>query len=117
MGLPARGLVGQSMGGLQVEQPMFCEEGIWPALVIDAAGDAPPLGAFAQEASQPPAYPLVERTERRVVAVLEVSEPAAQRPVEIGDDARQAVPRGAFGLVADRVLELSDALVARPVQV
>lgn len=42
MVLPARGLAGQSMGGLQVEQPIVCKEGGGPALVIAAAGDASP---------------------------------------------------------------------------
>ena len=73
----------------------------------------PPRSA-AQQASQPAAYPSVEGAERRAVAVLEVGEPAPQHRVEAVDDRPQALPRGPSGLGSNAVLELRQALVARP---
>ncbi len=44
--------------------------------------------------------------------MLEVAEPAAQRPIEIGDDAGEAVAARALRLLADRILEAGQALLA-----
>src|SRR6266567_1497213 len=46
------------------------------------------------------------------MSVLEVAEPAAQRPIEIGDDAGEAVAARASRLRSDAVLEAGQALLA-----
>src|SRR5258708_30413869 len=44
------------------------------------------------------------------MSVLEVAEPAAQRPIEIDDDAGEAVAARAFRLRSDAVLEAGEGL-------
>ena len=114
--LPTRGLTGQGMGLLQAEEPVLGKESIGPTPMIVAvdAGDTPAAQPFAQQASQPTAYPAVQDAEDPAVAVLEVLEPAAQGAVHVGDDLGKAVPRGPLGLGADRVLQFPQALASRP---
>src|SRR3981189_2850922 len=45
------------------------------------------------------------------MGVLEVAEPAPQRPIEIDDDAGEAVAARAFRLRSDAVLEAGEALL------
>src|SRR5947207_4201071 len=52
---------------------------------------------FAQDAPQPLSYPLVERCERRPVAVLEVFHPAPECVVEFFDDVLHRVGARPFG--------------------
>src|SRR5882672_1293209 len=114
--LPPRGLAGQGMSFLQAKEPMLGKEGIGPALMIGAVNFGHPFVAetFAQEASQPPADPAVHQSECRAMAVLEVLEPSSQGAVHVRDDHGKALSRGSFGLGADRILELRQALLARP---
>src|SRR6266481_5572402 len=113
--LPTRGLTGQGMGSLQAVEPVLGKEGVGPALTIRSPHDAshPPMGT--QHTAQAAAYPAVERGERRAVAVLEVDEPAPQPRIEVVDDRPQASARGPTRLGTDGILELLQALVARPV--
>src|SRR5260370_42465847 len=71
---------------------------------------------MAQRGANPPANELVEHCEGAGMSVLEVAEPAAQRPIEIDDDAGEAVAARAFRLRSDAVLEAGGALLpgARP---
>ena len=48
--------------------------------------------------------------------MLEVAAPAAQRPIEIDDDAREAIAARAFRLLSDAVLEASEALLSEGVR-
>src|SRR2546427_7415158 len=72
------------------------------------------LVSFAQDAPQPLAYPLVQRLERRPVAVLEVSHPAPQAAVDFVDDVLHRTGARALGLGPECVLQLVQALLARP---
>ena len=47
-----------------------------------------------------------------MLGVLEITKPAAQRPVEVRHDAREAVAACAFRLRPDTVLEAGQALLA-----
>src|SRR4249919_2581523 len=104
MVLPLRGLTGQSMGLHQTEQPMIGKEGVGPSQMVPAAGSASAVFAPAQDRAQALAYPAVQTLECPPPAVLEVREPAPQRPVDVGDDERQRVPRRAAGLRPEGVL-------------
>src|SRR5215470_10368676 len=46
------------------------------------------------------------------MGMLEVAEPALERPVEVDDDGLQAVPSGSPRLRTDRLLQLVEALLA-----
>src|SRR5688572_8259834 len=69
---------------------------------------------FAQDAPQPLAYPLVQRFERRPVAMLEVFHPAPQATVYVVDDVLHRVRALAGGLDPEGVLQSVQALLARP---
>jgi hypothetical protein len=71
-----------------------------------------PLLLSAEKGAQPSAGECVEPFEDGVMGVLEVAEPADERPVEVLDDAREAVAARAFRLGPDRVFELYQALLA-----
>src|SRR5271167_3979479 len=73
----------------------------------------PPV-AKAQQATQPHAHPFVQGDEREAMTVLEVLKPASQGPVQVGEDGLQALPVVTPGLSSNRVLELAQALLARP---
>src|SRR3954470_24946170 len=66
-----------------------------------------------QDGSQPSAYPSVQFPEHALLAMLEVLEPSSGRAIHVGDDLLQAVAVIARGLLADGVLELLQALLAR----
>src|SRR6266545_7730135 len=102
------------MGLLQAEQTGRGKEGVGPALMVGAAGIAPPLGAPAQDRAQAPTDEAVERREARPVAVLEVGEPAPQHGVEIADDTLQGLSQQPRRARPDGLSELGPALVARP---
>ena len=93
---------------------MFGNEGVGPLDIVVAARDPRPAVLLAQNIAQPPTDPAVERRVCRAMAVLEVFKPAAQRAVEVFNDAGQAVPRCTLGLGPDRVLEFLQALVSGP---
>src|SRR5207249_7866714 len=69
---------------------------------------------FAQDAPQPLAYPLVERCERRPVAVLEVFHPAAQTAVGVVNDVLHRVGARRFGFGPERFFEFVQTLLAGP---
>ena len=102
------------MGCKQGEQPALREEGIRPALMVGATSEARLAPAFAQDAPQSRAHPLIERSKRRRMAVLEISIPAAQRPVQVRDNDRETLPVGTPGLGTQRVLQLVQALSPGP---
>ena len=112
--LPSRGLTHRGMGCNQGEQPTLGEEGIGPALMVDAASGAALALAFTQDASQPHAQPPIQLRKRPEAAVLEVSKPALQRPVQVRDDGRETIPMATPGLGAQRVLQLIQALASGP---
>src|SRR6202012_3559564 len=112
--LPARGLTGLSVGCDEGEQPKLSKEGVGPAVMIPAQSPAFATLPTAQDAPQTHPDPPVQVPEGRPVAVFEVFKPASLGSPEIGDDPLQAVPTGPRGLGSDLVLQLSQALRARP---
>src|SRR6266704_2232494 len=67
---------------------------------------------LAQHGPQSPPDQLVEIEEDVRIGVFEVAEPALERPVEINDDDLQALPSASPRLLADRLLQLVEALLA-----
>src|ERR1700731_5323253 len=76
------------------------------------ASEAGTLVLLAQERAQPSADELVEHDKGAGMCVLKVAEPATQRPIEVSDDAREAVAARASRLHPDAVLEAGQALLA-----
>ena len=83
-------------------------------MMIPTSTSTPSSLPVSQDTAQPPADPVVKCRERVAMTVLEVFEPAPQRPVDVGDDGLKTVPVGAPGLATHRVLELLQALRTRP---
>src|SRR5882672_9079198 len=71
-----------------------------------------PARLFTQHRPQASPDQFVQFEEDTRVGVLEVSEPASERPVEIGNDEREALPAGPPRLLADRLLQLVQTLLA-----
>src|SRR5205823_902885 len=69
---------------------------------------------FAQDAPQPLSYPLVERCERRPVAVLEVFHPAPKCVVEFFDDVLHRVGARPFGFGPECFFQFVQTLLAGP---
>ena len=100
-------------GRVKGEQPGIRDVGIGPALMIGTT--VPACGPFvllAQQGSQPSARALIELDDGISMSLLDVAKPASQRPVEIDDHGVEALTSRASGLVADRILELGQALLA-----
>jgi len=77
------------MGSLQAEELVLGKEDVGPLLMVVTACNAPRPALSAQQTSQSSTYPTVEVAECPAVAVLVVSEPAAQDGVEVGDHVLQ----------------------------
>src|SRR5208337_2615379 len=112
--LPPRGLTGQSVGRDQGEQPLLGKEGRWPLDIIPSSSAALATLPMTEETAQAPPHPVIQIREDKGTAMLEILKPAAQGPVQIRDDGRQALPVGAPGLGPDRVFQLSQALLPGP---
>jgi hypothetical protein len=95
------------MGSNKGEQPTLSKESIRPTLMVRASPPSIPPPSAAEYAAHPHAYPLVEGSERGVVAVFEILVPAPQSPVHGDDDRVEAVPVRAPGLDPYHVFELS----------
>src|SRR5688500_3280078 len=115
MVLPPRGLTGQDMGLRQTEEPLLGEVGVGPALVIQPPTSASAFAAFPQDAAQAASDPAIEGEKLPPPMVLEVLEPATQRPVQRPEDLAQRVPICPLRLGANRGLELGGALLPGPV--
>jgi hypothetical protein len=77
---------------VKCEQPGSCEEGIGPAFVdidAEAEGDAP--FPFEQERAQSAPDKPIDIAEGGRIGLLEVTEPASKRPIEVLDDHLEAV--------------------------
>ena len=102
------------MGVLQTEEPLRDKVPIWPALMIGSSTSTFASGSLSESTPQthsdPAVYPFEDP---RRTTVLEVHEPASKRPVDSVDDELHRVPRASFRLLAQRVLELLQALLAR----
>src|SRR4029077_18569588 len=116
MGLPPRGLTRRRIGSGQGQVPVRGKVRIRPPLMIPATTATTPARTLAQKTPQAAADPAVHRRERGVVAMLEVSEPAPQRPVEVRNDTRQRPPVRPLRFRPDGGLELVQALLPRPMR-
>ena len=90
------------------------KERIGPAMMVVSSAPTALLRPFAQNTSQSCANPAVDSLERRVVTVLEITEPASQRTVDVLNDAFKRTPVGASCLGTQSRLELGQALLPRP---
>src|SRR4030095_6598697 len=97
----------------QAIKPMFCEEGIRPALMVATASPAFLFHPLAEDTPQAHAYPAVESLKRPLVAVLEVLKPAAKRRIWPPCDLVEAAACGAGGPLPDCLLELVQAFRSR----
>jgi hypothetical protein len=66
---------------------------------------------FVENGAWPSAGELVEPFESDAMSVLEVGEPTAQHPVEVGHDAREILAPRAPRLLPDAFLELGQTLL------
>src|SRR5689334_8161271 len=102
------------MGRDNGEQPLLSKEGVGPAVVVPAPRPTLELVTVAQDAAKTHPGPLVEIGKGAPQAVLEVLQPAPLNRLEVRDDPLEAMPTCAPGLTSDLVLELLEALLARP---
>src|SRR6267143_2026309 len=72
--------------------------------------------SLPQDCAKPPSYPPVQRSEGRLMTVLEILKPASSRAVHVFDDYLKASSVVALRLSPDRVLQLLQALRAWPFQ-
>ena len=93
---------------------MLGKESLRPKLMIPSSSSAFPAPPSAEDAAQPHAHPPLKPRKRRVVAVLEVGEPAFQGSVHAEDDRLQALPVGAPRLGSNAGLELLQTLLPGP---
>ena len=71
------------MGCNKREQPLLSKEGISPAVMVGPSTLTPTAPTFPEYAAKAHAYPGVEWTEGRVMAVFEVLKPAFKGPIDI----------------------------------
>src|SRR5947209_20605682 len=102
------------MGYHQAVIALRDKERVRPTLVVPPAAAPGPARTPPQNAPQPCTDPAVEQLERRVVAMLEVPEPAPQRDAHVTDDDAQRPPVRASRLRTQGGLELVQALLPRP---
>src|SRR5207253_6530758 len=106
MVLPRGGLNEANMGRLKAVEPLFAEEGIWPALMVLATTPATTAGSLALDAAQPTAGPLVEFAKRGPMTVTEVGKPSLQVRTELATHRRDGFPAGALGCTSYGVAKL-----------
>jgi hypothetical protein len=70
--------------------------------------------SLPQDCAKPPSYPPVQRSEGRLMTVLEIFKPASRRAVHVFDDYLKASPVVALRLSPNRVLQLLLAFGTRP---
>src|SRR5512134_3582721 len=102
------------MGMFKRKQSLLDKEGIGPALMVPASPAASAATAFAQDAPNPSPHPAILGAKGRGIAVLEISKPSLQSPVEIFDNDLQAMSVGAPRLDSDRVSKFPEALLPWP---
>src|SRR5687768_16171085 len=95
------------------EKTQLLKVGIRPSLVIPAASQSPPALTFAQDGSESSPDEPIDTIKVEGAAVFEVLEPASQDHIELLDDRAQTLSVGSECLLVDRILELSQALLAR----
>src|SRR4051794_18474061 len=99
------------MGFFQAIQAQPCKVGVGPAMMILPFTQATTPAPLPQDAPKPSTHPAVDRAERRLAAVLEVAEPATQRPVQSLDYRPQALSVGPPRLGPHVVSQLLQALL------
>ena len=102
------------MGCNKREQPLLSKEGISPALMVSPSTPTSTAKTFPEYAAQAHAYPGVERSKGRVMAVFEVLKPAFKGPIDIRDNREETMATGTSGLCSDRIFEFLFALTPGP---
>src|SRR3954447_6002599 len=96
--------------GVETQLP---EVGIAPSVMIAAAAAASESHSVSKNAAKASSYPRIQQPEQIPGAVFEVLEPAAKDWIEGLNDPSEAIAVVAPCVFADRVLELSQTLLAR----
>jgi hypothetical protein len=102
------------MGHLKADQHMIPKVLIGPAIMIMSSTNPSLMQSFAQNASQVAPKPTVQADEGPRVALFEVLEPSPEGDTYSHNDRGQTMAVAAPGLVAQPILELLQALLARP---
>src|SRR4051794_28924378 len=100
-----------SLGHGEETHPL--EVGIRPSLMIATATAAAQSQPASKNAAKASSYPPIEHREDSRGAVLEVREPATEDDIDHLNDSLQTVAIRPPCVFADRVLELSQTLLAR----
>src|SRR6266849_5407636 len=116
MVLPTRGLTRRGKGCFQGEVTVPGKEGIGPTLMIHAPAATGVARSLAENTPQAAANPTVHVRERCVVTVLKVTEPTPQRPVDVRNNALQGTTVRPLRFRTQRVFELVQAFLPRPVR-
>jgi hypothetical protein len=102
------------MGHLKADQPMIPKVLIGPAIMIMSSTNPALMHSFAQNASRATPKPTVQADEGPGVAMFEACEPSPEGDIYCDNDRGQTMAVAAPGLVAQRILYLLQALLARP---
>jgi hypothetical protein len=90
------------MGFMQGEKPVLSEEGVGPTqMIARRSTKARTLLPLAQDRSEPPTDKAIDVPKRAAVSLLEVTKPAPQEGIELGDDCRQTTAASATRLFSD----------------
>ena len=99
-------------GRVKGEQPGIREVGIGPSSMVSLIiADTRTSRLLAQHRPQTPPDHLIEADEDAWMGMLEVAEPAFERPVEIDNDGLEALPSRPPRLRTDRAFQLVEALL------
>src|SRR5271169_2411372 len=112
--LPQRGLTRFGVGCYQTLQPTFGKECVRPALMVRSSATSFQSPSSSEDTAQTHSYPAVDESESLWQAMLEVSKPARQRAIHIGDDLRQRVTVRTMSFLADGIFELVQTFLSRP---
>src|SRR5947199_9873937 len=95
------------------EETQLPEVGIAPSVMITAAAAATESHSVSKNAAKASSHPRIQAPEQMPGAVFEVLEPAAKDWIECFNDPSETVAIVSPCVFADRVLELSQTLLAR----
>ena|SRR5438128_107398 len=95
------------------EETHLLEESVGPALMIGTPSEAAAVLTSAKDRPQPPSNPPINRREGINVAVLEIGEPTPEDRIDVLNDPPETVSVRAARPLSDRILELSQTLLAR----
>src|SRR5207247_3604234 len=95
-------------------ESLLGKESIGPAAMVALTLTPRFPSALAQDTPQPHPHPGVERSEGASMTMFEILKPAPQRAIGVGNDLLQAMALSASRLGPNRVFELPETLLPRP---